>query len=415
MYASRTELFGGLKDGARGSSNRRARNFRSVLIVGEVALSVVLLVGSALLLLSFIRLQRTPPGFDPKGAAAAFVGIPVVRYDTPVRQAQFYSDVVDHLLAEPKVTNAAVGLALPLSGLIPRSPYSVNGRAILPLPQRPLANLEVVSEGYFGLMRIPMLEGRGFEATDRTGSPAVCVINESFAKRLFPGESAVGKVLLRGAAADVRVEIVGVIGDVKTNGLNAPPPDEIYFPVRQLALPGMTIIARTSGDTAALQTVIRSAVTAVDKDQPITRFASLETTVAQSVGSQRLVSWLTAIFAGVALALSAVGLYSVVAYVVSQRTSEIGIRMALGAEPGQVIRLVMRGGLTLVGIGLGLGLAGAAGAVRLIQSLLFEVQPLDLFVYGSVALLFIVVGCLACLAPSLRAARIDPLLALRSD
>jgi putative ABC transport system permease protein len=211
------------------------------------------------------------------------------------------------------------------------------------------------------------------------------------------------------------VEVVGVIGDVKTNGLNAPPPDEIYFPVRQLALPGMTIIARTSGDTAALQTVIRSAVTAVDKDQPITRFASLETTVAQSVGSQRLVSWLTAIFAGVALALSAVGLYSVVAYVVSQRTSEIGIRMALGAEPGQVIRLVMRGGLTLVGMGLGLGLAGAAGAVRLIQSLLFEVQPLDLLVYGSVALLFIVVGCLACLAPSLRAARIDPLLALRSE
>src|SRR5262249_37327255 len=209
----------------------------------------------------------------------------------------------------------------------------------LPLPQRPLANLQIVSEGYFALMRIPVVAGRGFTANDRIGSPAVCVVNESFAKRLFPGESALGRVLLRGAAANVAVEIVGVIADVKTNGLSTPPPDEIYFPMRQLALPGMTVLARTNGDTAALQNVIRSAVASVDKDQPITRFAPLETTIEQSVGAQRVVSSLTAIFAGFALVLSAVGLYSVLAHAVVQRTSEIGIRLALGAQPSEVIRL----------------------------------------------------------------------------
>ena len=415
LYASRTDFVDGLKDGARGSSSGRARHFRSALIIGEVTLSVILLVGSTLLVLSFLKLQRTPPGFEAKGVAAALVAVPVVRYNTPVRQAQFYNDVIDRLVSQPQVTDAAVTVALRLSGFIPRAPYGVGRRAIVPVPQRPLANLEIDSDGYFALMRIPILAGRGFNAGDRAGSPSVCVVNESFAKRLFPSESPVGKVLLRGPGGNVPSEIVGVIHDVKTNGLNTPPPDEIYFSMRQLTLAGLTVIARTDGDTAALQNVLRSAVAAVDKDQPITRFAPLENTIEQSVGVQRVVSTLTAIFAGLALVLSAVGLYSVIAYVVAQRTAEIGIRMALGAEPFGVIRLVMSGGLRLVVIAIALGLAGAAGTARLIQSLLFQVQALDPLVYGGVAVLFIVVACLACLVPSLRAARIDPLIALRSE
>jgi predicted permease len=415
IQASRAQIVEALKDSARGSSGERGRRFRATLIVAEVALSVVLLVGSSLLLVSFLQLQRLHPGFEARGAASAFVGVPNSRYTTTAQQSQFFAHVVEQLRAQPGVTDAAVAIGLPLSGFNPRSPYSVGGRPILPLPQRPIANLGIVSEGYFRLMRITLAAGRAFTADDREGAPGVCIINESFARRLFPGESPLGHTLLRGRDAEIAAEIVGVIRDVKTNGLNAPTPDEIYYPMRQLGRPGMAVVGRVDGDPASLQSAIRAAVAAVDRNQPISFFATLETNIAQSLGAQRIVASLTAVFAALALVLSAVGLYSVLAYAVSQRRSEIGIRMALGAKRGQVVRLVMRGGLQLVAIGLVIGFAGAAGAARLIRSLLFNVQPLDPLVYGGVAVLFTVVATLACLLPSLRASRIDPLLALRSD
>src|SRR6185503_7022296 len=228
-------------------------------------------------------------------------------------------------------------------------------------------------------------------------------------------ESPLGRIILRGRDAEIKAEIVGVIRDVKTNGLNAPAPDEIYYPMRQLGRPGMAVVGRVDGDPASLQGALRIAVAAVDKNQPISFFATLETNISQSFGAQRIVASLTAVFAGLALVLSAVGLYSVLAYAVSQRRAEIGIRMALGAKRAQVVRLVMQGGLQLVAAGLVLGLAGAAGAARLIRTLLFNIQPLDPLVYGGVAVLFTVVAALACLLPSLGASRIDPLVALRSD
>jgi predicted permease len=264
-------------------------------------------------------------------------------------------------------------------------------------------------------MRIALAEGRPFRATDRDGSPNVCIVNESFARHIFPGESALGKTLMRGRDADVKCEIVGVIRDVKTNGLNAPVPDEIYYPMRQLGRPGMNVVARTTGDPAALQAIMRTAVAEVDKNQPISFFATLETNVATSLGTQRIVALLTTIFAGLAFVMSVVGLYSVLAYAVSQRTAEIGIRMALGAQSAQVIRLIMRSGLELVTIGLVLGLAAAAGAARIIQTLLFDVRPLEPAVYAGVAITFALVAALACLLPSLRASRIDPIIALRAD
>src|SRR5262245_40276273 len=402
-HASHTQLVDALKDSARGSSSERTGRFRSTLIVAEVALSVVLLVGSALLLVSFIKLQRIPPGFEAKGAAAAFVAVPTTRYKTAGQQSGFFEQVIERLKANPAVTDAAAVQGLPLSGFNPRAPYSVAGQPILPLPQRPIAGFSVVSEDYFRLMRISFVEGRPFTADDREGAvPMAAIINESLAKKLFPGESALGKRLLRGRDANVVVEVVGVIHDVKTNGLNAPAPDEIYQAVRQFGRPGLAIVARTAGDPNALQGAIRSAVAAVDKNQPISFFATLETNVANSLGVQRIVASLTIVFAGLALALSAVGLYSVLAYAVSQRTAEIGIRMALGAQASEVIGLVMRSGLQLVAVGLVVGLAGAAGAGRLIRTLLFDVQPLDPVIYGSVAVLFTIVAALACLLPSFR-------------
>jgi putative ABC transport system permease protein len=415
-HASRGHLMEALKDSARGSSSERTGTFRSALIVAEVALSVVLLVGSGLLLVSFISLQRTAPGFEARGAAAAFVAVPTVRYKTGGQQAAFFEQVIERLKANPMVTAAAAAQGLPLSGFNPRAPYTVAGQPVLPLPQRPIAGFSIVSEDYFRLMRIGFVEGRPFTADDREGAvPMAGIINESFAKKLFPGQSALGKRLLRGRDADVVVEIVGVIHDVKTNGLNAPAPDEIYQAVRQFGRPGLAVVARTNGDPALLQAAIRSAVAEVDPDQPISFFATLETNVANSLGVQRIVASLTIVFAGLALGLSAVGLYSVLAYAVSQRTSELGIRMALGAQPGHVIRLVMSSGLKLVAIGLIVGLAGAAGAARLIRSLLFNVQPMDPAIYAGVTVLFAVVAAAACLAPSWRASRIDPLVALRAE
>ncbi|HYM25710.1 MAG TPA: ABC transporter permease [Vicinamibacterales bacterium] len=413
--ASRSAVGDVLKDAGRGSSPARGGRFRAALVVAEVALSTVLLVGAGLLLASFVKLQRTPPGFEPRGVATAFVGVPVTRYPTNKQQAEFFTQVIDRLRSTPGVRSAAAVIGLPLSGFNPRSPYAVGGREVPPLPQRPIAQLDIVSDDYFNALRIPIRQGRGFNAADRDGAPQVCVINETFAKRLFPGESPLGHTLLRGAKADVAMEIVGIAADVKSNGLNAPAPDEIYYPMPQLGRPGMAIIAATDNDPAALQAVMRSAVASVDKDQPISVFATLDSSVAQSLGNQKILASLTAMFAAAALALAALGLYSVVAYAVAQRTGEIGIRMALGAQPRQVVALELSRGLKLVVAGLVAGLASSAGAGRLIRTLLFDVQPLDPVVYASVAALFALVATLACLAPSLRVARIDPLVALRAD
>ncbi|HUL71735.1 MAG TPA: ABC transporter permease [Vicinamibacterales bacterium] len=412
LHASKTQLVDTLKDAMRGSSGARGGRLRASLIVGEVALSVVLLVGSSLLLVSFISLQRTPPGFDPTGVATAFVGVPTSRYTTPVEQADFFTRVVDQLRMNPRITHAGASISLPINGFGARSPYSVAGRPILPLPERPLAGLNIVSEDYFATLGIPLVAGRGFTAQDRDGAPLVCIVNQSLAAHVFPGESPLGHKLMRGRDAEIVNEIVGVIADVKSNGLNAPAPDEIYYAMRQVGKPSMNVTARTTGDAAALQNLIATAVAQVDSDQPISFFQSLDVLLAQSLGVQKIVAALTAVFAGIALVLAAIGLYSVVSYAAAQRTGEIGIRMALGARPGQVLGLVMSGGLKLVAIGVVLGLAGAAGTARLIQTLLANVRPLDPVVYGSVALFFGLVAAAACFVPSLRASRIDPLAAL---
>lgn len=413
LQASRPDVVEQLKDGSRGISTAHGGRFRQALIVAEVMLSVVLLVGAGLLLASFMKLLVTAPGFEPKGAASAFVGLPPARYATPAQQSDFFEQVAASLRAQPGVTDAAIGFTTPLTGGA-RTPYGVVGRPLPPLSQRPIVGMNVVSDRYFPLLQIPVIEGRAFTPDDRLSSPAVSVVNETFAKRVFPGQSAVGQTLVLGAA-NRRVEIVGVIRDVKSAGLNAPVPDEAYFPLRQLGRSGMNVIGKTAGDPASLQAAIKNAVASVDKTQAVSFFATFETNVSQSLGTQRLVATLTGLFAALALILSLTGLYSVLAYLVSQRTPEIGIRMALGATRRQVVALVMRSGLALVGAGLVLGLGSAAAASRLIRQLLFGVGPLNPLVYASVAAAFGAVAALACLGPSLRASRIDPLVAFRAE
>jgi predicted permease len=412
IHASAADVVTVLKDATRGSTGSRGGRLRSGLIIVEVALSVVLLVGSSLLLISFLSLSRTPPGFEPNGLATAFVGVPAGRYQTPPEQAEFFSRVVDTLRRDPTIGHATASLGLPVPGFGIQSPYTVAGHPILPLAQRPLALFNVVTEDYFATLRVPVLRGRAFTSEDRDGAPLVCIINDALAKRLFPNESPLGKVLLRGRDADVSVRIVGVIGNLRSLGLAAPVPDEIYYPLRQIPKPALNITARTAGDPAALQTAIRNAVAGADPNQAISFFQSLDTLLSQSLGVQRLVAFLTGCFAVIALVLAVIGLYSVVAYAVAQRTGELGIRMALGARPSQVLSLVMKGGLKLVAVGVVIGLAGAAGAARLIATLLNNVKPLDPVVYLVAATVFSLVAAAACFLPSLRASRIDPLIAL---
>jgi predicted permease len=405
-----------LKDTARSAAGGAGGSrFRSGLIVGEVALSVVLLVGSALFLVSLVRLQHTQPGFEPRGVATVYVSIAgSSRYVKEPQQAKFFAQLTERLEALPQVKSAAVGYNVPFTGFQATTTYAIGGRPVPPQAERGRSWLDRVSEHYFMTMGIPLREGRLFNERDNDQAPSVCIINESFAKRLFPGESALGKILLRGRD-EIKCEIVGVVADVKSANVNEPAPDEMYVPFRQVAQSVGTLVVRTDGDPAALQTAMRSTLASLDSTLALTFFTTMDTALSSSLIFPRITAWLTGSFAGVALLLSAVGLYSLLAYAVTQRTNEIGLRMALGAQRGQVLALILRSGLRLVALGLVLGLAAATGASRLIQTLLFSVQPLDPFIYVGVTLLFTLIALLACLLPAQRATQVDPIQALRAE
>jgi predicted permease len=413
LQVSRPDVVEQLKDTPRGSTSGHGARSRRVLVLAEVMLSVVLLVGSVLLLVSFIRLQNAPLGFQSHGRAAAFVALPARTYATPQQQADFFDRAVAALRAEPGVNAAAAAWTIPLTGSA-RTTYGIAGQPLPPPAQRPIVSLNVVSTDFSGTMGIPLAAGRPFGGDDRAAAPPVCIINESFARRIFAGRSALGEGLLLGAQTK-RVEIVGVIDDVRSAGANAPVPDELYVPLAQLPRSGLNLVARTEGDPQLLQAAMRSAVRRVDPNVAISFFATLDTNLMQTIGPQKLVATLTAIFAILALILSLTGVYSVLAYLVTQRTGEIGVRMALGATPGHVLMLMMRSGLGPVAAGVALGLALSAGGTLLMRQLLFAIEPFSAPVYAAVGVTFVAVSAAACLMPALRASRIDPLLAFRND
>ncbi|GAB5560942.1 MAG: ABC transporter permease [Synoicihabitans sp.] len=414
--SSRANINQVLNDTTRsGGGGTTGRRWRAGLIVAEVTLSVMLLVGAGLLLTSFWKLINTDAGFNSDGVAIAFVTLPGNRYDTPEKRIAFHEAVGAELTRQSHITEAAPIIGMPLTGFAPISPYTVGGEAILPLPQRPLAGFRVAGLDYKDLVQLTLVEGRWFEDTDVVDSPAVCVINESFAQKLFPGESALGRVIRTGAEGENENQIVGIIRDVKTTGLNQPAPDELYYSALQRAYPGMGIAVRTSGDPVLLQGAMRNAVAKVDPTIAISFFQTMEEVARNSLGVQRIAAALIGCFSGLSFLLAIVGLYSVLAYNVTQRTTEIGIRMALGALPKHVIKTVLRQGLTLVAIGVIAGLALAAMASRLIASQLFGVEPVSPLIYISVALVFASVAILACFVPARRASRVDPMIALRDD
>lgn len=416
--ASRTDVGTVLKDNTRGAGGgTAAKAFRHFLVVAQVALSLTLLICAGLLVVSFHKLQSAELGFAVERRAIGQINLPATRYATPEQTREFYRQLQQKLSEAPELEAGGVAFGPPLTGIGAISPFAIQGRPIPDVTKQPLANIRQVSHGYFAAMGLQLREGRFFDANDRADGENVILLNETLARKLFPGESALDKVLLTGRDSATKNRVVGIVRDVKSAGLASPPPDEIYFPRAQRGGGFMNIVAAAKPglSAAAAIPVFRRLVKEIDPTLAVAAPQTYDQLVNESIGVQRVTMALLLAFAGIAALLAAVGVYSVMAYAVTQRTGEIGVRMALGASPGSILALVLRTGATQVGTGLGLGLAGAFAASRLLQEALYDVKPFDPAVFGAVAAFFALVATLACLIPAQRATRIDPMVALRAE
>ena len=412
-HASSTRLNGILRDG-RWSSGSGGRWIRNGLLVVEVALSIVLIVGATLFLRSFARLTEVDPGFRPEQVLAFEVAVPRARYREEANRIAFFNALLERLSRQPSVEAAGMVQTLPLRGSYSLS-FQVMDRPLARESDQPSANHRVVSPGYFSALQIPLKRGRWFTERDTSSSPKVAVVDEAFVTRHFANEEPIGRRLDIGNGTDDGYEIVGVVGDVRHASLDAPPAPTMYVPYAQDVFSTMWVTVRTGGHPGDLAGTVKQVLRELDDQVPAFDIAPLSTIVGDSIGPQRFVMLLVAVFASVALLVSAVGLYGVVSYSVSQQTREIGVRIAMGATRGDVLRLVVGGGVRLATIGIVIGLASAAALSGFVESLLFEVTPSDPASYVTTALILFVVTIAACYIPARRAARVDPVVALVSE
>lgn len=410
LHASRVELTHALKEGARGSAGRGGK-LRSGLIVGEVALSLLLLIGAGLLVRSFTRLLDVAPGFVPDHALTLQLSLANTKYPDNPRRAAFFLRVAERVAALPGVTAAGLAGSLPLNGGVSDQFVRVPGWAGDRDPGYD-ADYDSCTPDYFRAMGIPLRRGRFFTPADFSGTRRVALINETFAKNCFPNEDPIGRQVVYGKDA---YEIVGVVGDVRMRRLNRAITGIVYRAGMGDSWNSASLVVRTAGEPQAVAESVRKAILELDPEQPVANVRTLAEVVARSVGDRRLTALLLGLFACSALALAAVGLYGVVAYAVVQRTREIGIRVALGANRGDVVRLMLSQGMLLVGLGLVLGLAGAFGLTPLLRSMLYEVKPADPVSFAVVSLVLLLVAFLASWFPARRAARVDPMVALRAE
>lgn len=429
IQASRTDVQAVLKEAGRGSSgDHSGGTFRSVLIVLEVALSMILLACAGLLILSFVKLQRTELGFVADGVAGGNISLPQSRYGKPELSREFFRQLQERLDHAPELAGGGATTIMPLAQSAMFTVYAVHGRPLPAVPDRPIAGIRVVTTGFFGAMGIRLQDGRFFSDADRAlpespeggQSPdaiGVCMINAQLAEKLFPGQSAVGEMLRFGVNGDLRSEIVGVIRNVKTAGVAQPVPDEIYFPRAQRNVNFMSVVGKARSDlrAEAVIPVLRRIVHEIDPTVALANPATAAELARQSVAVQRLMMTLLVAFSGIAALLAGVGIFSVMAYSVARRTGEIGVRMALGATTPSILRLVMHHASVLLALGLLIGLGGAFAATRLLQQALYQVKPFDPGVFATVAAFFAAVSILACLIPARRAMQVDPMTALRAE
>jgi len=412
---SKPDLNSALKEGGR-QTTAGSHRLRSSLVVFEVALSLVLLVGAGLLVRSFLALLKTNPGFNPDNVLTLNLVLPGAKYKEEKQRGAFYQDLVQRVKALPGVESAAVVNYLPLGGANSSDSYLVEGAGEPPHGQENEGRYRVCTPGYFATMGIPIVKGRGFSEQDKAGGPPVVIVNETLARKHWPGVDAIGKrIRFYGPLERAPwMQIIGVVQDVK-HELNLTVTPEYYLPHAQDSWNAMVLVAKTNVEPGSLAPQIRQQVWAIDKDQPVFDVRTMREVRSISVTLYTFSSVMLGIFAMVALLLAAIGIYGVMAFNVTQRTHEIGIRMALGARAGDVLKLVVKHGMMLALIGVVIGLAGAWALTRFMEKLLVGVEPTDLLTFGVVSLCLLLAALLACYLPARRATKVDPLVALRYE
>jgi putative ABC transport system permease protein len=418
LTASRPDLIGALRNSrAQGLMSFGLRSFRGWLVVSELALAVVLLLAAGLLVRSFNKLVNVDLGFDRENVLTTRISLPRSVYAKPQQVQAFYDDLLQRVKSLPGVQSVGTINHTPFSGFGLIANFGIEGHSQLDKKKEPATGVGSVSPEYFQTMKIPLLSGRYYDARDGADGQKVAIVNQAFAKHFFANSEPVGKRigLACEKSEDLCRTIVGVVGNIRQESITDEVAPEIYLPFSQMRLNGMTIMVRTTSDPLALAKSVRSEVLAIDKNQPVYDVKTLAQRVNDAVAVSRSLMVLFAAFALLALVLGAVGIYGIISYSVTQRTREIGIRMALGARAANVLSLIMRNGLTLVLAGIVIGIGSAIGLTRFLATLLFGIEPTDRLTFVVVSAVFFVIAMIAALIPALRATRVDPVVALRSE
>jgi putative ABC transport system permease protein len=415
VTVSGSALNDALKDGGRSGSGARGNKVRATFVVAEVALALVLLVGAGLLIRSFVKLLHVSPGFNPERTLTMDISLPGSRYGEDAKRIDFYQRFIERVAALPGVEAAGATSSLPLGGLGAATSYEVVGQPLPPKGEEPVCDVRVATNGYFKALGIPLIKGRWFVEDDPVDVRSRVIINEAMARRHWPNEDPIGK-RIKVSWNDTREdEIIGIVGDVRQAELNTSARPTNYWPYRRFTYPTMTLTVKTAGEPTSLTNSIVAIVRNQDPLLAVSDIRTMEQVIGDSVAQRRVTMLMLAIFAGAALLLAAVGIYGVIAYSVTQRTQEIGIRMALGARQVDVVRMVVGNAMLLTGIGIAIGAAGGVALTRLMGELLFEVRPSDPPTFIAVVAVLTVVALAASFFPGRRASRVDPLIALRAE
>jgi predicted permease len=416
LRASRVDLNEVLKDGGRGagagSSHHRTRR---LLIVAEIALSLILLIGAGLLIRSYQRIAAANPGFNPRNVLSLRLSLPAARYNTPEAVAAFYKRLDERVKALPSIETVGTSYLLPLSSVsLGWEPISIEGYIPQPGEDLIISRTGFVSPDYFQTMGVALLKGRWFTEHDRKGEQEVAIVDDKLAERFWPGEDPLGKRIRRGKSGPWRV-VVGVVRDQREYSQESEPPITAYFPIEQFTVGSRFVVARTSGDPVQMTATVINEIQSLDPELPAFDVHTMEQRLYDSLARRRFSMLLLGVFAASALALAGVGIYGVMTYWVNQRTHEIGIRLALGAQPGAIQRMVIRQSALMVSTGIALGVAGALGLTRMMAGLLFGTSATDRWTFIVISLLLASIALLSAYVPARRAARVDPLVALRHD